>query len=71
MMTNPIKDNRIVVDKTFATRLYSFISNVEVYDQISEEEQEYLLNIADKLIAYQKQTMSNEDEIAYFKNLEK
>lgn len=64
---NPIIDNRIVNDRTFALRLKSFISNVEVNDLPGEEEKEYLLYIADKLIRYQKLTVMSEDEKEYLK----
>lgn len=64
---NPIIDNRIVNDHTFALRLKSFISNVEVNDLPGEEEKEYLLYIADKLIRYQKLTVMSEDEKEYLK----
>lgn len=64
---NPIIDNRIVNDYTFALRLKSFISNVEVNDLPSEEEKEYLLYIADKLLKYQKLTVMTKGEKEYLK----
>lgn len=64
---NPIIDNRIVNDHTFALRLKRFISNVEVNDLPGEEEKEYLLYVADKLIRYQKLTVMSEDEKEYLK----
>lgn len=64
---NPIIDNRIVNDHTFALRLKNFISKVEVNDLPSEEEKEYLLYVADKLIRYQKLTVMSEDEKEYLK----
>lgn len=67
-MENPIKDNRIVSDTTFALRLKNFIEKVNVYDQPSEEEKEYLLMVAEKLLAYQIQTVRTKQEIEYFKN---
>lgn len=67
-MENPIKDNRIVNDTTFALRLKNFIEKVNVCDQPSEEEKEYLLMIAEKLLAYQIQTVRTKQEIEYFKN---
>ena len=66
---NPIKENRIVNDITFAVRLKDFIKNTTVNDAISFEEKEYLLNISDKLLDYQIQTATNEDEINYLKRL--
>lgn len=67
---NQIVDNRIVSDKTFAVRLKSFIEQVQVCDAISEEEQEYLLNVADRLIEYQRATVTTDEERTYFRNLQ-
>lgn len=64
---NPIIDNRIVNDYTFALRLKNFISKVEVNDLPSEEEKEYLLHIVDKLIRYQKFTVMTKSEKEYLK----
>ena len=68
-MENPIKDNRIVDDKTFALRLKNFIENVTVCDQPSEEEKEYLQRVAVKLIKYQVETSTDEEEVSYLKRL--
>ena len=35
---NIIKDNRIVSDKTFATRFVNFLKDIEVNDEMSDEE---------------------------------
>ena len=64
---NPIIDNRIVNDYTFALRLKNFISNFEVNDLPDEEEKEYLLHVADKLIRYQKLTVMTKGETEYLK----
>ena len=64
-MENPIKDNRIVSDTTFALRLKNFIENVTVCDQPSEEEKEYLLMVAYKLLTYQEATATDSKELAY------
>ena len=64
---NPIIDNRIVNDYTFALRLKNFISNVEVNDLPGEEEKKYLLHVADKLIKYQKLTVMTKSEKEYLK----
>lgn len=69
MINNPIKDNRIVSSKTFAIRLKSFIEEVRVNDPCSEEEKEYLLNVANNLLNYQIQTATDEEEINYLKRL--
>lgn len=66
---SPIKNNRIVSDKTFAVRFRNFIKDIQVNDPCSEEEQEYLLNVADQLLNYQIQTVIDEEEINYLKRL--
>lgn len=69
-MNNPIKDNRIVSDITFATRFRSFLDGIEPCDACADEELEYLLGVADKLVAYQRATCP-EEEKWYFANLGK
>lgn len=66
---NPIKDNRIVSDETFAIRFKNFIKDVQVNDPASEEEQEYLLSVANSLLKYQIQTVTKDSEINYLKRL--
>jgi len=66
-MNNPIVNNRIVSDYTFALRLLSFIENVEVSDLPGEEEKEYLISIANNLIRWQKMTAYTKTEIEYLK----
>lgn len=68
-MKNPIKYNRIVFDRTFAIRLKAFVEDVQVCDCMGEEEKEYILMVANRLIAYQKQTAINEEEVNYLKRL--
>ncbi len=68
-MTNPIRDNRIVSDKTFAVRLCKFLEQVEVHDLASEEEKEYLLGVARRLLNYQKASAQTAEETEYFKRL--
>ena len=68
-MNNPIKNNRIVSDKTFALRFKTFIEGIVVNDAISEEEKEYLLNVANQLLQYQIQTATDKEEIDYLKRL--
>ena len=67
-MENPIIDSRIVNDKTFAIRLLNFIKNVQVNDFISEEEQQYLIYVTEKLLQYQIETVKDDEEIDYLKN---
>ena len=68
-MKNPIIDNRIVNDTTFAIRLKSFIDKVDVCDCASEEEKDYLQRVAAKLIKYQVETSTDEEEVSYLKRL--
>lgn len=68
-MSNPIIDNRIVYDETFATRLYRFIEGVEVVDMPGEEERDYLLAVAEQLIEWQRLTATTDAEISYLKNV--
>ena len=67
---SPIKDNRIVSDKTFAIRFKNFISDISVNDACSEEEKEYFLNVSNQLLKYQIQTVTDESEINYLKRLD-
>lgn len=66
-VNNPIIDNRLVNDYTFAIRLKLFLEKVEVNDLPGEEEKEYLLNITNKLIDWQKLTVLNNTEKEYLK----
>ena len=68
-MNNPIIDNRIVSDKTFAIRLYKFLDSVQVNDMAGEEEKEYLLRVASRLLANQRSTITSTSEREYFRNL--
>lgn len=66
---SPIKDNRIVSDETFAIRFKTFIEETEVSDPCSDDEKDYLLNVANRLLKYQIQTATDESEIDYLKSL--
>lgn len=68
-MKNPIIDNRIVNDTTFALRFKNFIERVNVCDQPSEEEKDYLLMVARQLLKYQVETSTDEEEVNYLKRL--
>ena len=68
-MTNPIKDNRIVNDMTFAVRLLSFLEDTQVNDQMSEEERLYLLRVAKKLFLYQIETATQKGEVDYLERV--
>lgn len=67
-MINPIRDNRIVNDMTFATRFRLFLDGIQVCDACADEELDYLTKVADKLVAYQRATCP-EEEKWYFENL--
>ena len=66
---NPILNNRIVNDKTFAKRLVGFLSDIQVADAMSYDELEYLKYVAKKLLDYQLATITDENEKEYFENL--
>lgn len=66
-MNSPIIDNRIVSDETFAVRLYNFLDKVQVNDMAGEEEKDYLLGVAKRLIAHQKATINTATESDYFR----
>jgi hypothetical protein len=68
-MNNPIKNNRIVNDETFAIRLRDFIKRTDVCDQMSEEEKEYLLRVSEDLLHYQIETATDESELKYLENI--
>lgn len=61
-MENPIKNNRIVSDHTFALRLYNFIKDCQILDAGSEEEKEYLLRVAKDLVKYQVETAPESEQ---------
>lgn len=60
-----IKDNRIVSDTTFATRFVSFLRDIRVNDQMSEEELGYMRNVAKSLLKHQFDTATAKSEIDY------
>ncbi len=60
-----IKENRIVNDRTFATRLKSFLKNIQVNDAMGEEELEYLQRVANSLLLHQFNTATDESEKEY------
>lgn len=60
-----IKDNRIVSDKTFATRFLLFIKDIQVNDPMSMEELEYMRMVAKSLLIYQYNTATEKEELNY------
>lgn len=68
---NPIIDNRIVNDITFATRFKSFLDKTAGLDTTSSEDWDYLMSVANWLLTWQKSTIEDDNEKAYFNNLVK
>jgi hypothetical protein len=70
---NPIKNNRIVDSYTFAVRFKQFLDWIPREFYMSGphilEEYEYMRHIADRLLKYQIQTATDENEIDYLKRL--
>jgi hypothetical protein len=64
-MINPIKQNRIVQDHTFALRLLNFALDTQCNDACSEDEKESMISYSIELLRYQIQTASNKNEIDY------
>lgn len=64
-MENPIINNRIVNDKTFAIRLRNFVEKYNAEEGLDEYEKEYLLKVANKLIDYQVETVTSKEETEY------
>lgn len=64
-MENPIKDNRIVKDKTFALRLLSFALDTQCNDACSEDEKESMISYSTSLLKYQIETATDEYELDY------
>lgn len=64
-MENPIKDNRIVKDKTFALRLLRFVLDTNCNDACSEDEKESMVSYSSSLLQYQIETATEQDEIDY------
>lgn len=66
-MENPIKDNRIVSDRTFARRLRTHLKSVTANCAMGDEEVDYLKRVADSLLEYQMETCPD-DERRYHEN---
>lgn len=68
--SNPIKDNRVVSDSTFATRFHRFLNEIQPNDAASEEELKYLKGVSRDLLRYQNETVEpNSDEWRYLNNI--
>ena len=68
-MKNPIKENRIVSNFTFAVRLKSFFKSVTLASAWLEDEKEAMLNTVNELLNYQIETVTDKEEIQYLKRL--
>ena len=66
---NPIKDNRLVCDTTFATRFLSFVKDIKVNDACSHEEKDSMVTYANRLLKYQCRTATDAEEINYLKRV--
>ena len=64
-MENPIKDNRIVKDKTFALRLLGFALDTDCNDACGEDEKDSMVSYSTSLLKYQIDTATEQDEIDY------
>ena len=68
-IVNPIKDNRIVCDFSFAKRFLSFAESVQVSDACNYDEKESMIHYAKTLLQYQCRTATSVDEIDYLKRV--
>jgi len=59
---NPIKDNRIVNDRSFARRLKGHLKGLEANCEMGVEEIEYLQKVAEKLLKHQIETCPSDEE---------
>ncbi len=64
-LNNPIKDNRIVKDKTFALRLLSFALDTQCGDACGEDEKESMISYSTSLLKYQIETATEIYETTY------
>lgn len=69
-MKNPIIENRLAVDETFAIRLLSFALSITCNDAYSEDEKKGLVSHATKLLEFQLATAIDQHEIDYLKRCE-
>lgn len=64
-MENPIKDNRIIKDITFALRLLNFALETQCADACSEDEKESMISYSTSLLKYQIETATDQYELDY------
>lgn len=72
--SNPIIDNRIVDSITFAIRFKQFLEWIPKDWWMSQphyyEEYHYMQSVANRLLNYQIETVTNENETSYLKRLD-
>lgn len=64
-MENPIINNRIVRDYTFALRLLGFALDTSCNDPCNEDEKISMISYSTKLLKYQIETAIDKNEIDY------
>jgi hypothetical protein len=64
-MKNPIINNRLVKDKTFATRLLHFAESIKVSDACGSDEKDSMISYATNLLTYQIETATDKEEKDY------
>ena len=64
-MKNPITDNRIVSDKTFALRLLGLALDTQASDGSGEDEKEAMISYSTRLLKHQIDTATELEEIDY------
>lgn len=67
-MKNPIINNRLVSNKTFALRFLIFALETQCADACSEDEKEAMISHGTKLLKYQIKTAIDKNEIDYLEN---
>jgi hypothetical protein len=70
MKPDVIIEKRLISDMTFAVRLKSFVKDINVSDSVEgDKDKNYLIQMADQLIALQVKTATDQHEIDYLKRL--
>jgi hypothetical protein len=68
-MENPIKDNRLVCDYTFAKRLLALASSLTCNEPSSQDEKDSFISYANKLLKHQCLTATDSFEIEYLRRV--
>lgn len=66
-----VRVDSLGMDHTFATRLKSFVSDIQTNDPMSFEEREYIERVANKLLAAQNQNATEQWEKDYLERCHK